>query len=153
MNINTITIRKAVRENAPSIIEFQEIMALETEGYRLSHDIISAGVYAVFDEPSKGRYFIAESDGKTVSSLLITYEWSDWRNSFVWWIQSVYVITELRRRGIFRMMYSHIRNLAESEGAAGLRLYVESENINAQKTYEALGMDSTHYRMYEWMRE
>ena len=128
------------------------MMAMETEGYRLNHETISAGVYAVFDEPSKGRYFIAESEEKTIGSLLVTYEWSDWRNSFVWWIQSVYVMPEARRMGIFRMMYNHIGNLAVKEGAAGLRLYVESENIKAQKTYEAMGMDSTHYRMYEWMR-
>lgn len=151
--MNKITIREAVRENAPLIIEFQKMMAMETEGYRLNHDIISKGVNSVFEEPSKGRYFIAESEGKTIGSLLVTYEWSDWRNSFVWWIQSVYVIPEARRMGIFRMMYSHIRKLAEGEGAAGFRLYVASENIKAQKTYEAMGMDSTHYRMYEWMKK
>ncbi|MCA1757068.1 MAG: GNAT family N-acetyltransferase [Bacteroidales bacterium] len=151
--MNKITIREAVREEAPVIADFQVLMAMETEGCSLRHDIIMKGVKAVFEDPAKGRYFIAEEAGKPLASMLITPEWSDWRNSFVWWFQSVYVIPEARRRGIFRMMYNHVREMAEKEGAAGLRLYVEAENSRAQKTYEAMGMDSTHYKMYEWMRE
>jgi GNAT superfamily N-acetyltransferase len=151
--MDKITIREAVREEAPAIADFQVLMAMETEGYTLRHDIITRGVTAVFEDPSKGRYFIAEEAGKPLASLLITPEWSDWRNSYVWWFQSVYVIPEARRRGIFRMMYIHVRDMAEKEGAAGLRLYVETDNRRAQITYEAMGMDSTHYKMYEWMRD
>jgi ribosomal protein S18 acetylase RimI-like enzyme len=96
---------------------------------------------------------VAESDGKVVASLLITYEWSDWRNCSVWWFQSVYVVPEFRRQGIFRKMYNHIRDLAVKQDIAGLRLYVETKNLRAQKTYQALGMSSEHYSFYEWMRK
>jgi GNAT superfamily N-acetyltransferase len=96
---------------------------------------------------------VAESEGKVVASLLITYEWSDWRNCNVWWFQSVYVVPEFRRHGIFRKMYGYIRELAEKNDIAGLRLYVETKNSGAQKTYEALGMSSEHYSFYEWMRK
>jgi ribosomal protein S18 acetylase RimI-like enzyme len=89
----------------------------------------------------------------TIASLLITYEWSDWRNCNVWWFQSVYVVPEFRRQGIFRKMYMHVRKLAEEQGVAGLRLYVETQNKRARKTYEALGMSSEHYSFYEWMRK
>jgi GNAT superfamily N-acetyltransferase len=151
--MDKITIREAAREDAAAIADFQVLMAMETEGYTLRHDIITRGVNAVFEDPSKGRYLIAEEAGKPIASLLITPEWSDWRNAYVWWFQSVYVIPEARRRGIFRMMYTHVHDMAEKEGIAGLRLYVETDNSRAQRTYEAMGMDSTHYRMYEWMRE
>jgi ribosomal protein S18 acetylase RimI-like enzyme len=96
---------------------------------------------------------VAEENGKIVASLLITYEWSDWRNSNVWWFQSVYVLPDWRRTGIFRTMYMNIKNEAEKEGVAGLRLYVETNNSGAQQTYEALGMQKEHYRMYEWIKE
>ena len=107
---------------------------------------------AVFRNPSKGAYFVAESDGSVVASLLITHEWSDWRNANVWWFQSVYVIPGFRRTGIFRQMYQFIKKEAEKTGVAGLRLYVESNNFPARKTYEAMGMSSEHYTMYEWLR-
>jgi GNAT superfamily N-acetyltransferase len=96
---------------------------------------------------------VAEGKGNIVASLLITYEWSDWRNTTVWWFQSVYVLPEFRRTGIFRSMYLHIKNEAYNGGIAGLRLYVETNNSKAQHTYEALGMKSHHYKMYEWMKE
>ena len=108
---------------------------------------------AVFDNPSRGDYWIAGSDGTVIASLLITFEWSDWRNANVWWFQSVYVVPGYRRQGVFSMMYSHIRKLAEEQDVAGLRLYVETKNTRAQKTYEALGMSSEHYAFYEWMRK
>jgi GNAT superfamily N-acetyltransferase len=96
---------------------------------------------------------MAEEKGNIVASLLITYEWSDWRNCNVWWFQSVYVLPEFRRTGIFRSMYMHIKNEADKESVAGLRLYVETNNSVAQHTYEALGMKSLHYKMFEWMKE
>jgi GNAT superfamily N-acetyltransferase len=148
-----ILIRKAIFTDAPSIIDFQLRMALETENMKLVPEIVTKGVDAVFHDHSRGQYYIAESDGKVVASLLITYEWSDWRNCNVWWFQSVYVIPEFRRQGVFRKMYSHIRALAEEQDIAGLRLYVETKNSRAQKTYEALGMSSEHYAFYEWMRK
>jgi len=148
-----ILIRKAKPSDAPSIIDFQLAMAWETEKMKLVPEIVTKGVDAVFHDQSRGQYYVAESDGKVVASLLITYEWSDWRNCSVWWFQSVYVVLEFRRQGVFRKMYSHIRELAEEQDIAGLRLYVETKNSRAQKTYEALGMSSEHYAFYEWMRK
>jgi GNAT superfamily N-acetyltransferase len=147
-----ITIRKAVQEDSHKIISFQEAMALETEDLALDRITLTRGVNAVFTTPSRGQYFVAEDKGEVVASLLITYEWSDWRNADVWWFQSVYVIPSYRRRGIFRTMYSYVKDEAVKQNIAGLRLYVESNNDTARKTYEALGMSSQHYTMYEWLR-
>ena len=127
-------------------------MAWETEKCRLEDEKVNPGVKAVFENPGLGRYFVAESEGNVIASLLITYEWSDWRNANVWWFQSVYVEPGFRRKGIFRQMYGYIKDEAFKNGAAGLRLYVESENSAARSTYEAMGMTSEHYTMYEWLR-
>ena len=147
-----ITIRKAKPEDASRIIDFQQKMAWETEQVALVPEIVNKGVNAVFNNPSHGQYWVAEDDGNVIASLLITYEWSDWRNTNVWWFQSVYVLPSNRRAGIFRSMYLNIKNEADKLGVAGLRLYVETNNSRALKTYEALGMKSGHYTMYEWMR-
>lgn len=148
-----ISIRKATPSDAPSIIGFQQKMARETEGMELDIQIVTPGVNAVFHDQSRGQYYVAETDGRIIASLLITYEWSDWRNCNVWWFQSVFVEPEYRRQGIFRKMYKLIKQLAEEQDAAGLRLYVETKNIRAKQTYEALGMSSEHYSFYEWMRK
>jgi GNAT superfamily N-acetyltransferase len=148
-----ISIRKATVKDTPSIIDFQQKMAWETEEMTLVPDVISKGVAGVFEDPSRGQYYVAESSGTVIASLLITYEWSDWRNANVWWFQSVFVIEEFRRKGVFREMYTFIREEADRNGVAGLRLYVESNNLRARKTYEALGMTSEHYTMYEWLRD
>ena len=148
-----IIIRKAIPGDARSIIDFQQKMAWETEKITLAAETVTKGVNAVFADPAKGEYYVAEADGKVVASLLITYEWSDWRNRNVWWFQSVYVVPEFRRQGTFRKMYTFIRNKAEEQGVAGLRLYVETGNKRAKQTYEALGMTSEHYSFYEWMKE
>jgi len=144
-------IRRANPDDAPSIISFQQAMAMETEGMELQNDVLTRGVMAVFNDYSKGQYYVAENQGLVVASLMITYEWSDWRNASIWWFQSVYVIPEYRRKGIFRMMYDHVKKEGMECGIAGLRLYVESENVRAQKTYEAMGMNGNHYRTFEWM--
>jgi len=148
-----IIIRKAKPEDAPKIIDFQQKMAWETEQMSLAPEIITNGVNKVFSNPILGQYWVAEETGQVIASLLITYEWSDWRNTNVWWLQSVYVLPSHRRTGIFRSMYSHIKNEVDNLGVAGLRLYVETNNSRAQKTYEALGMKSEHYTMYEWVKE
>jgi len=148
-----ISIRQANRSDAEIIIGFQENMALETESIILDNKIICSGVYAVFDDPSRGRYYVACSESKVLASLLITYEWSDWRNCYIWWFQSVFIMPEYRRRGIFKQMYEFIRDKACNEGIGGLRLYVELNNKKAQKTYEAMGMCGEHYKMYEWLKE
>jgi GNAT superfamily N-acetyltransferase len=146
-------IRKATTKDASAIIDFQQKMAWETEKMHLVAETISNGVNAVFSDSNRGQYWVAEDKNMVIASLLITYEWSDWRNTYVWWFQSVYVLPEYRRTGIFRSMYLHIKNEAEKENVAGLRLYVETNNITAQNTYENLGMKSLHYKMYEWMKQ
>ena len=148
-----LNIRKAVPADAPAIAGFQVSMALETEQLILDKPTVIKGVEALFSDPSKGNYYVAESDEGVVASLLITYEWSDWRNANVWWIQSVYVIPGYRRKGIFRKLYTYIKDLAVEQDVAGLRLYVEPENRRARQTYESLGMSSGHYAFYEWMRK
>jgi GNAT superfamily N-acetyltransferase len=148
-----VTIRKATPNDASDIIDFQQKMAWETEKLHLQAEVVTKGVAAVFGSESLGQYWVAEEDGKVVASLLVTYEWSDWRNAPVWWFQSVYVLPEHRRNGIFRSMYIHVKNEAENQNVAGLRLYVETNNHCACKTYEALGMNSEHYRMYEWLKD
>ena len=146
-----ITVRRATPDDAPAIISFQQAMAMETEGMELKSDLITMGVMAVFHDPGKGQYYVTEEMNRVVASLMITYEWSDWRNASVWWFQSVYVIPEYRRKGIFRVMYDHVKMEGMECGIAGLRLYVESGNVRAQKTYEAMGMNGSHYRTFEWM--
>jgi GNAT superfamily N-acetyltransferase len=146
-------VRKAVPNDSPLIIDFQQKMAWETEKLKLDPETVNEGVNAVFNDNSRGQYYVAEDNGKLIASLLITYEWSDWRNCNVWWFQSVYVLPEYRRKGVFRQMYSYIRLLAEENDIAGLRLYVETKNDTAKKTYESLGMSSEHYSFYEWMRK
>lgn len=146
-----ITIRKAIPDDAPAIISFQQAMAMETEGMELKSDLITRGVMAVFRDSNKGQYYVAEAMGHVVASLMITFEWSDWRNASIWWFQSVYVIPEYRRKGIFRMMYNFVKKEGMESGIAGLRLYVESANLRAQQTYEAMGMNGNHYRTFEWM--
>jgi GNAT superfamily N-acetyltransferase len=148
-----ITIRKAISEDSAVIIDFQQKMAWETEKMALIPEKIFRGVNAVLTDPGRGQYWVAEMKGTVVASLLITYEWSDWRNANVWWLQSVYVLPEFRRTGIFKSMYQHIKNEAETHDIAGLRLYVETKNLRAQNTYESLGMNCLHYKMYEWMKE
>ncbi len=148
-----ITIRRAIIEDARSIISFQQEMAMETESLNLDEKILVKGVEAVFDDPSKGEYFVAENEGSVIASLLIIYEWSDWRNANIWWFQSVYVVPGYRRKGVFKMMYSFINDEARKVGVAGLRLYVETNNTTAMRTYESMGMTREHYTMYEWLRD
>jgi GNAT superfamily N-acetyltransferase len=148
-----IIIRKALPSDTVAIIEFQQKMAWETEKMTLIPEIISKGVNGVFEVPSRGQYYVAESSGVVVASLLITYEWSDWRNKNVWWFQSVYVLPEFRRAGIFSKMYQFIKEEADENKVAGLRLYVETNNLTAMKTYESLGMSREHYAMYEWLND
>src|SRR5437867_31922 len=103
-----IITREAAVTDAGPIIEFQQAMAGETESIELDAPTVTRGVHAVFDDPSRGRYFVAEAEGNVIASLLITYEWSDWRNGNVWWIQSVYVRPAFRRRGIYARLYEHV---------------------------------------------
>lgn len=148
-----ITYREGTPDDATPILEFQIAMALETEDVRLEREITGQGVQAVFADPSKGRYFVGEENGRVIASLLITYEWSDWRNGTVWWIQSVYVAPEARGRGVYAGLYQHVKAMVEAEPAIrGIRLYVDNRNKAAQNVYARLGMEGEHYRVFEWMK-
>lgn len=149
-----VLIREARPEDAPVIVDFQIRMARATEDLELDFDTVTRGVAAVFADPAKGTYRVAEADGRVIGSLLTTFEWSDWRNGTVLWIQSVYVLPEWRRRGIYRMLYEHLRRQVErSPDLRGLRLYVDQRNTAAQQVYERLGMTKEHYQLYEWLKD
>ena len=139
------------RDDVNAIVDFQQAMARETEEVTLDRDVVTRGVQAVFDDPSRGRYFVAEVEGRVVASLLITYEWSDWRNGVVWWIQSVYVIPEFRKRGVYAGLYAHVKQTADAS-VKGIRLYVDRRNKPAQEVYRRLGMNGEHYLVFEWMK-
>lgn len=147
--MSTPQLRPAVAADAATLVAFNAAMAEETEGRTLDPEVLAAGVAAVLEEPANGFYLVAERDNAIVASLLITWEWSDWRNGRFWWIQSVYVAPAARRRGIFRALYCESERRARAAGAVGLRLYVERENTRAQATYADLGMAPCPYRMYE----
>jgi GNAT superfamily N-acetyltransferase len=145
--------RNATPADAPAIVEFQLAMARETEDLELDRDLCTKGVDAVFAEPKHGQYFIAETAGQVIASLLITYEWSDWRNGVVWWIQSVYVRPEARGQGVYAGLYEHVKQLVQREpGIRGIRLYVDKRNARAQAVYARLGMNGEHYQVFEWMK-
>ncbi len=147
---NRVTIRRALPADAETIVSFNQKMAVETEGRKLPDEIISAGVKQVFSDTSLGFYLVAEFEKEIAGCLMVTYEWSDWRNGLFWWIQSVYVPPEFRRRGVYRAMYQFIRDEAATRTeVCGFRLYVEKENETAMKTYRALGMEETPYRLFE----
>ena len=145
-----MNIRLAERDDIQALVGFNQAMAFETEGKTLEASVLTPGVAAVFEDANKGFYVVAEEDGSVVGGLLITYEWSDWRNKWFWWIQSVYVAPEFRGRSIYRAMYEFVKGLAEQRGGVcGFRLYVEKQNLHAQKVYEKLGMHETYYLAYE----
>ena len=147
-----MNIRLAQTSDSSLLVEFNQAMALETEGKTLDAQILQSGVEAVFHDEKKGFYVVAEEDARIVGGLMITFEWSDWRDAWFWWIQSVYILPEARERGIYRQLYNFVKQMArEKEDVCGFRLYVEKENESAQKVYEKLGMEETYYLMYEEM--
>jgi GNAT superfamily N-acetyltransferase len=146
-------IRQATEADAASIVEFQLAMAWETESLKLDEPTVEKGVAAVFADSSKGTYYVAEASGKVLGSLLTTFEWSDWRNGTVLWIQSVYVRPEYRKQSIFSKLYKHIQQMVvNSNNLRGIRLYADKTNTSAHGVYEHLGMTAEHYQMYEWMK-
>lgn len=143
-------IRPAQHADSEFIARANERMALETEHKVLPPATIRAGVARVLADPRLGRYFVAELDGQPVGCLMITYEWSDWRNGMFWWVQSVFVEPTHRGRGVYRALYQHVKATAAAEGGCcGFRLYVEKDNHLAQQTYQRLGMSATDYLMFE----
>lgn len=143
-------IRKARKEDIDALVCFNEAMASETEGKKLPTETLRLGVEAVFNDPQKGFYVVALDAGAPVGGLLVTFEWSDWRNGWFWWIQSVYVLPEYRGQRVYTQLYDFVKNEASRSGnICGYRLYVEKENENAQRVYERVGMKQTYYLMYE----
>jgi GNAT superfamily N-acetyltransferase len=147
----TVTIRDARLDDAETVVDFNCRLAWETEHKRLNPAVIGPGVAEALRRPEYAKYFIAESAGsEIVGQMMITYEWSDWRNGLFWWIQSVYVAESARRRGVFRALYKHVESLARNTpGVIGLRLYVEHENAAALATYRNLGMIPSGHVLYE----
>ena len=145
-----ITIRPARADEAELLATWAEAMAWETEHKRLDPATVRRGVRGVFEQPGRGRYFMAERNGEVAGTLMVTYEWSDWRHGDWWWIQSVYVAPAHRRQGVYAALYAHLKALAQaSENVCGLRLYVERGNTPAQRTYTSLGMADAGYLMFE----
>ncbi len=145
-----IRVRDAVLADAEAIIDFNRLLALESEGKRLDRELLAPGVRACLVDPVKGRYCLAQEDGALLGQIGISYEWSDWRNGWFWWIQSVYVRPQARRRGVFLALFEHIQQAARrNPEVIGLRLYVEEGNHAAQETYFKLGLKRTGYFVLE----
>lgn len=146
-------VRKATIKDIVSIVGFQLKMAAETEGIELDEPTVIKGVTAVINDNTKGQYYVTEINNKVVASLLTTYEWSDWRNGTILWIQSVFVLKEYRRKGIYRNMYTHLKQqVLENDKLNGIRLYADKSNVPAHKTYQDLGMSPDHYITFEWLK-
>ena len=145
-----IRVRPASPDDISLMARWAETMALETEDKQLDPDTVLRGIRAAVEDPARGCYFIAEIAGEPVGTLMLTFEWSDWRGYWWWWIQSVYITPTNRRKGVYRALYAHVLELARAqEDVGGLRLYVDRQNISALRTYEFLGMIDAGYRMYE----
>jgi GNAT superfamily N-acetyltransferase len=145
------TVRPAAAADLEALVAGNLALAAETESLRLDADTLREGIRALLEARAPGRYQVAELDGRVVGQLLITFEWSDWRNRMVWWIQSVYVVPDARARGVFRALYDDARRAALAAGAGGLRLYVANTNTQARAVYAALGMQGGHYSVLEDM--
>lgn len=148
-----LQIRPGRPGDAETIAELQILMARETEDLELDRGTVGRGVRAVLDDSSKGEYWIAEAEGRVVGCLMVTTEWSDWRDGAVLWVQSLYVLPEARGQGVYRRLYEHLKSRVEaSPRLMGIRLYVDKRNVTAQRVYERLGMSREHYELFEWMK-
>ena len=148
--MSDISIRKAIPNDVAFILDSNRAMAAETEDVGLNPQTLRKGIEYLLAHPSEGIYLIAEQADQQAGTLMVTFEWSDWRNGRFWWIQSVYVAQTFRRTGVYRAMHEAVRELALADPqACGIRLYVERENSVAQQTYQRIGMHETHYRLYE----
>ena len=149
----SILIQKASYEHLHVLVDMQQQLASETERVYLPSETVKEGMTALFDDPTKGEYYVAMDGKEVVGCFLITYEWSDWRNGTVWWLQSVFVTEIARKSGVFRKMFDYIMAAIEQNpGVIGLRLYVDKSNERAMQVYEAMGMDGSHYTVYEKMK-
>ncbi|WP_019529363.1 GNAT family N-acetyltransferase [Dasania marina] len=150
MTEQTLAIRPATLNDAQALADFNSAMAMETEHMTLAPEVILAGVRNLITNPHRGFYLVAEVEDKVVASLMVTTEWSDWRNGEFWWVQSVYVQAAWRRQGLYTRLYNKVKQLAQQQGdVCGFRLYVEQDNHIAQQTYKQVGMAETHYKLFE----
>jgi len=148
----TVEIKKANKSDIDLLISFQYSLAEETENLVLDKSILKEGIVNLLEDDGKGMYWIAEIEGEKIGCVMIQKEWSDWRNGSVFWIHSVYVKAQYRKKGVFRSMYSFFQDMVKKDdNLKGLRLYVDKTNQNAIKTYAAMGMTREHYDLYEWM--
>lgn len=146
-------VREARTTDIPSLLDFQLKMALETENIQLEILPLTQGMNKLFKDPSRGKYYVAEEGGEVIGCLMTTFEWSEWRCGTVLWIQSVYVASPWRNKGVFKKMYGHIHQLVDSDpDLKGIRLYVDKTNQTAQKVYTGLDMNGDHYTVFEWMK-
>mgnify|MGYP006333314715 CR=1 FL=1 len=144
-----LAITRGEADDIESIVRFQADMAMESEGTTLDNDKLTKGVTAATNDESKGIYLVARAGGKPIGSLMLTREWSDWNNEWYWWIQSVYVVPEYRKHGIYKAMYSTLKEVAKENNVSQIRLYVDKTNHPAQQVYQRLGMHESHYLMFE----
>ncbi len=142
-------IRRAGLADLTTVVEFNARLSEESEGVRLDRERLRAGVETLLRDESRGFYLLAESDAGVMGQLALTFEWSDWRNGVFWWLQSVYVRPQFRRRGVLRALYERVLELAKNRGVCGVRLYVEKNNLSAQEAYRRLGFSQAVFDMYE----
>ena len=143
------TIVRGEVDDIESIVQFQAKMAIESEGTTLDLEKVTKGVTAAMNDESKGIYWVAKVNGKAIGSLMVTREWSDWNNEWYWWIQSVFVLPDYRKHGVYKAMYSTLKEVAKENKVSQIRLYVDKTNHPAQQVYQRLGMHESHYLMYE----
>ncbi len=149
-----VIIRTAAEKDAGDIIGFQQKMAMETENVTLDPDVLAMGLKRLFEDPAKGKYYVAEQNEEVIGCLMTTFEWSEWRCGNVLWIQSVYVKPAYRGKRVFKKMYEHIKSLVTPQSEyRGIRLYVDQSNKAAQEVYQKLGMNGEHYQVFEWMAD
>lgn len=151
---SSIRVEHATLEDRDDLVDFQIRMAMETEELHLERPVVTKGVEHILENPVLGHYIVAKEDTEVIGCALITYEWSDWRNGLVWWLQSVYVIPEVRQKGVFRLLWGFVQQRAKiDEKIKGIRLYVDATNSMAKNVYHRIGMQTGHYELFEWMKD
>ena len=144
-----LTITRGETSDIDAIVRFQADMAMESEGIMLDMCRLTSGVTSAMKDESKGTYLVARANGTPIGSLMLTREWSDWNNQWYWWIQSVYVMPEYRKKGVYKAMYATLKDMAQENGVSQIRLYADRTNLTAQQVYQRLGMRESHYLMFE----
>ena len=144
-----LTISRGKASDIDAIVRFQADMAMESEGTMLDMDRLTLGVTSAISDEGKGIYLVARAEGKAIGSMMLTREWSDWNNQWYWWIQSVYVMPEYRKKGVYKALYTTLKDMARENGISQIRLYADKSNVSAQHVYKRLGMHESHYLMFE----